>query len=466
MKNFDFGDINLVPKFFDGVSRADLDTSVELGGRKFKLPAIPANMESVITEELCMKLAENGYFYIMHRFNIDQKEFIKKMHSKNLIASISLGVKEADLKLAEELVEEGLIPEYLTIDIAHGHSLMMKNALEHYRKLFPDTFIIAGNIATKDAGLDLMKWGADCVKMGVGPGNVCFVDGTKVLTDTGYKNIEDIRIGEKVLTHDGTYKEVINYISYIDNEEKIKINDIISTPNHKYYVVNKSQLNEITDDNYTDYAYFLEASKLDKNIHMLVSIGVEQTTNKKIKFIEINNIEKININTNVNDLTVKDNHSYTVLSNNNNIAVHNCTTYMETGFGTRLMQASKIKEISSLPIPIIADGGISTPGAIAKALVLGAHMCMCGNIFSGYKDSPGKWVTIDGKHYKEYYGSASAYNTGKNGRIEGTKKLVEYKDITLLERCVQIEESLQSAISYGGGKNLKDLLRVKYEFNK
>lgn len=315
MKNFDFGDINLVPKFFDGVSRADLDTSVELGGRKFKLPAIPANMESVITEELCMKLAENGYFYIMHRFNIDQKEFIKKMHNKNLIASISLGVKETDLKLAEELVEEGLIPEYLTIDIAHGHSLMMKNALEHYRKLFPVTFIIAGNIATKDAGLDLMKWGADCVKVGVAPGFVC-------------------------------------------------------------------------------------------------------------------------------------------------------TTYMESGFGTRLMQASKIKEISSLPIPIIADGGISMPGEIAKALVLGAHMCMCGNLFSGYKDSPGKWVTVDGKHYKEYYGSASAHNTGKKGRIEGTKKLVEYKDITLLERCLQLEESLQSAISYAGGKELKDLLTVKYEFNK
>ena len=69
MKNkFDFEEINLLPKLCVVKSRSECDTSITFGGNKFKLPVVPANMQSVIDEALAIKLAQSGYFYILHRF--------------------------------------------------------------------------------------------------------------------------------------------------------------------------------------------------------------------------------------------------------------------------------------------------------------------------------------------------------------------------------------------------------------
>jgi GMP reductase len=111
----------------------------------------------------------------------------------------------------------------------------------------------------------------------------------------------------------------------------------------------------------------------------------------------------------------------------------------------------------------MADGGIKEPGDIAKCLVLGADVVMVGGMFSGLTDSPGEVVRgYDGKLYKEFWGSASAFQSGKKNRIEGTKKLIPYKEHTLVEELVYIKECLQSAISYGGGTSLECFKDVKY----
>ena len=84
-------------------------------------------------------------------------------------------------------------------------------------------------------------------------------------------------------------------------------------------------------------------------------------------------------------------------------------------------------------------------------------------MFSGLSDSPGNLVTgTDGQTYKEFWGSASAHQSNKKNRIEGTKKLILLKQHSVLQEMKQIEESLQSAISYGGGKDLVCLNSVKY----
>lgn len=183
---FDFEDVNLIAGKGIVNSRSECDTSVELNGIKFKLPVVNANMRAVVDENLCVWLAQNGYFYIMHRFNIDQVAFVKKMKNLNLFTSISIGVKTEDYKLMEELKAENLIPEFITIDIAHGHSLAMEKMLKFIKQLFINNkqkpFVIAGNIMTKQAVKDLEEWGADACKVGVGPGKVCI---TKLKTGFG-----------------------------------------------------------------------------------------------------------------------------------------------------------------------------------------------------------------------------------------------------------------------------------------
>ena len=90
-------------------------------------------------------------------------------------------------------------------------------------------------------------------------------------------------------------------------------------------------------------------------------------------------------------------------------------------------------------------------------------MVMIGGMFSALVDSPGNTVIgIDGRTYKEFWGSASAYQSNKTNRIEGTKKLLLMKSNGILDEMKHIEESLQSAISYGGGNKLACLNDVDY----
>lgn len=180
---FDYEDIQLIPAKCIVKSRKECDTSIEFGGRNFKLPVVPANMQTIIDEKIARKLAENGYFYIMHRFNPETRiAFVKEMQDAGLYASISVGVKEEEYDFIEQLAKEGLTPEYITIDIAHGHSDSVINMIKHIKSFLPNSFVIAGNVGTPEAVRELEHAGADATKVGIGPGKVCI---TKIKTGFG-----------------------------------------------------------------------------------------------------------------------------------------------------------------------------------------------------------------------------------------------------------------------------------------
>lgn len=180
---FDYEDIQLVPAKAIVNSRSDCDTSVKFGGRSFKLPVVPANMQTIIDEKIAVYLAENDYFYILHRFKPEQRiDFVKDMQNRNLFASISVGVKEEEYSFIQQLADEGLVPEYITIDVAHGHSDSVINMIKHIKGLLPESFLIAGNVGTPEAVRELEHAGADATKVGIGPGKVCI---TKIKTGFG-----------------------------------------------------------------------------------------------------------------------------------------------------------------------------------------------------------------------------------------------------------------------------------------
>jgi len=173
MEIFDYDNVLLLPRKCRVQSRSECDAGIELGSRTFRIPVVPANMKTVVDEPICLWLAKNGYFYVMHRFDLDNVAFVRRMREAGAYASISVGVKEADHKTIDTLAAEGLIPEYITIDIAHGHADTVRDMIAHIKEKLPSTFVIAGNVGTPEAVIDLENWGADATKVGIGPGKVC-----------------------------------------------------------------------------------------------------------------------------------------------------------------------------------------------------------------------------------------------------------------------------------------------------
>lgn len=312
METFDYDDIQLVPNKCIIKSRSEADTSVKFGPKTFKIPVVPANMESVIDEDLAIWLAQNDYYYVMHRFQPeDRADFVKRMHDRGLFASISVGIKDSEYDFIDRLKSEHLVPEYITIDVAHGHSDYVIKMIRYIKQQLPESFLTAGNVATPEAVRELENAGADATKVGVGPGKACI-------------------------------------------------------------------------------------------------------------------------------------------------------TKLKTGFGTGGWQLAALRLCSKAASkPLIADGGIRHNGDIAKSVRFGASMIMIGSLLAGHQESPGHLITIDGKRYKQYWGSASEVQKGAYRNVEGKQMLVPFRG-SIKDTLLEMQEDLQSSISYAGGRDLKSITKVDY----
>ncbi|TWM17815.1 GMP reductase [Bacillus licheniformis] len=88
-------------------------------------------------------------------------------------------------------------------------------------------------------------------------------------------------------------------------------------------------------------------------------------------------------------------------------------------------------------------------------------MVMIGSLFAGHEESPGATIEKDGKLYKEYFGSASEYQKGEKKNVEGKKMYVEHKG-AIMDTLTEMEQDLQSSISYAGGNKLDAIRNVDY----
>jgi IMP dehydrogenase len=101
-----------------------------------------------------------------------------------LIVGAAVGIASNTLERAKALKEAGA--DVLVVDTAHGHSISVINMVSKIKENFPDTDLIAGNVATGEATEELIKAGADAVKVGIGPGSICT---TRVVAGIGVPQI-------------------------------------------------------------------------------------------------------------------------------------------------------------------------------------------------------------------------------------------------------------------------------------
>ncbi len=97
-----------------------------------------------------------------------------------LICGAAIGVTNDVLDRAKALVDAGV--DVLVLDSAHGHSQNIINCVKKVKEAFPNIPVIAGNVATAEATEALILAGADCVKVGIGPGSICT---TRVVAGVG-----------------------------------------------------------------------------------------------------------------------------------------------------------------------------------------------------------------------------------------------------------------------------------------
>lgn len=215
-----FDDVLLVPKYSAIESRSLIDLKVNCSTKTtnfvFGNPLIPANMVDVVDEHTIRIFLNYRMLTIIHRFHNDnvqnqidlftkfKSEFGEELTSKLL--AFSVGVHHVEKDNIKKYVDVGC--KIICIDIAHGHSTKCLDMIRYIKKTYPDTLVIAGNIATARAADDLWTVGADIVKVGIGPGSICT---TRIETGNGVPQmtaLEDISIARKYFLRDNIDRKV------------------------------------------------------------------------------------------------------------------------------------------------------------------------------------------------------------------------------------------------------------------
>jgi IMP dehydrogenase len=253
--------------------------------------------------------------------NIENYPFASKDKKGRPLVGAAVGVKGDFMERTESLLDAGA--DVIVVDIAHGHSENAVSTIRHIKKAFPESELIAGNVATASGTEDLIKAGVDAVKVGVGSGSICI---TRVVTGSGVPQLTAV----------------------------------------------------------------IDCAKVGQK--------------------------------------------------------HN--------------------------VPIISDGGIRTSGDVTKALAAGASAVMVGSILGGTDESPGSFLTKNGKRFKIYRGMASFYaslgrKSKESGNIsieddlndyvaEGVEAMVPYKG-SVTDILKQLTGGVRSGLSYCGAHTIKQM---------
>jgi IMP dehydrogenase len=212
-----FSDVLIIPKHSDIRSRKDVKTLQDFQHFKMGIPVFSANMKTITGYKMAIAMSEFGGMGVLHRFcsvvqaQDDFSYCLRELNteynpSRHYGAFVSVGVQESDRVRFDQLYEVGA--RLFCIDVAHGDHIMVKEMIEwiHSRGL-NDIEIMAGNVATGDGAYNLAEWGADIIKVGIGPGHACT---TRKNTGVGVPQLQAIKDVREELTRQGKKVKIIS----------------------------------------------------------------------------------------------------------------------------------------------------------------------------------------------------------------------------------------------------------------
>ncbi|ELZ36335.1 IMP dehydrogenase/GMP reductase [Halorubrum saccharovorum DSM 1137] len=169
-----YGDVLLVPQRSPVDSRSDVDLSTRLTPSvDLETPLVSAAMDTVTESGLAIELSRAGGIGVLHRFlTVDEQATqVEDVAAVGERVAAAVGIDEDYVARSAALVAADV--DALVVDVAHGHLERTIAAVEEIADEFPETDLIAGNVATPAGVEDLAAAGADCVKVGIGPGSHC-----------------------------------------------------------------------------------------------------------------------------------------------------------------------------------------------------------------------------------------------------------------------------------------------------
>lgn len=377
-KKFDLDDIVIIPSEMSYVnSRSECDCTVN----DFITPTLPliaAPMDTVVSKDNYKKFIENGIIPCISRGveieNGIDSEYYFKSYGLSEIEDALKYYKNKVLRNVHFYDEDNNIDKFyfykypnILIDIANGHMAKLMDIIREIKSYFPKIKLMVGNISNPETFINLGLVGADYVRCSIGTG--CFVPGQLVITKDGQKFIENINIGDEVLTHQNEYKQVINKYQYYINDEIYQINDIKCTQNHEFFVIDKNDKRDVDKENISKYAKWISAKDLCINKHCIITLT-------PFNILNIDSIQKYLYEGTVYDLEIHDDHSYNI----NGVIVHNsaCTTAANVSInypiGSLITECYKLRSQYDIKTKIVADGGMRNYSDIIKSLALGCFL--------------------------------------------------------------------------------------------
>jgi len=283
----DYADVLILPKRSTLTSRNDVTltrnftfiNSKQAGTTRPQtwvgIPIVAANMDCVGTISMAFRLEEATMLTCLSKYYQEPEEDeigIEYLNPNHFAHSYGI----MDVSALCETYKH-YPSSFICLDVANGYTERFVQFVADVRARLPSVIIIAGNVATPEMTEALILAGADIVKVGIGPGAACWVSGTKVQTNVGKRGIENIHIGDMVLTHKGNYKQVTETHSRIETGRIYTINGERCTEKHEFYVLNKKYKDIVNDENIHKYAQWVSAQELSEEWFLIKPFPNTQT---------------------------------------------------------------------------------------------------------------------------------------------------------------------------------------------
>lgn len=186
-----YDDIIIKPNY-SNVKFTDIDLSLRLTEKIIlKLPIFSAAMDTLTGPEMARAMILSGCVGTLHKNEkleviVETIRKLKEEFGDTKPITASVGAKSTPEEL-KAIVEAGA--NVLVVDSAHGHTERIGDIVEHITKNYPDVFLIAGNVVTKEGAIYLMDKGAKGIKVGIGEGSICT---TRQVTGVGRGQVSSL----------------------------------------------------------------------------------------------------------------------------------------------------------------------------------------------------------------------------------------------------------------------------------